>query len=284
MKTFAHLLILCLVTGWVGAQQFSDNETLRIDLDGIEHVGLYNHRGNVKVIGSNSNQAVVTYKRTLRSASSRKLEEAKEEIKFLSERDGNRLLLFMEAPDLKFQISPDGRGHYRSPNWNEWNDRYQVDFEFEIVLEIPAQMNLDVSNHHSALEVSGVRGTLHASNHHKDLLIEGAGSMVKAHSHHGDVTVTHASNPTKESDYQTHHGDIRVSYRSGLGAEAKMHTHHGSLYSDFDWTASPQKVSSSKSKRGTKYKIGKDTVVKIGSGGPTLNFDTHHGHIYLVRI
>jgi len=282
MKKIAHILLLSLLVISLSAQTFSDEETLRIDLDGIGEVGLYIHRGDIKVVGSNTNQAVLKYTRKLKSASKKKLEEAKSEIKLVTEKDNGVLRIFHEAPDLKFKVDPDGRGHYQSPNWNNWNDRYQVSFEFVIVLEVPEGLNLEVSNHHSGLAVRGVTGDIRAHNHHEDLEINDAGANVQAESHHGDVTVSHTMNPTSDSYYETHHGDIRVSYRSGLNAEANLHTHHGAFYSDFDWDYSPLKVSQTKSSKGTKYKIGKDTVVKIGEGGPTLDFHTHHGSIYLL--
>ncbi len=283
MRITVQILMLSLLSLGLCAQTHSNEETLRIDLSGIEEIGLYNHRGDIKVIGSNTDQAVLKYTRKLKSASRKKLDEAKSEIKLVSEKDNGKLRIFHEAPDLKFKVDADGRGHYRSPNWNDWNDRYQVSFEFDIVLEIPTAMNLEVSNHHSGLEVKGVTGEIVAHNHHKDLSVENAGAHVQAESHHGDVTVSHTVNPNQDSNYETHHGDIRVSYQAGLNVEAKLHTHHGSFYTDFDWDYRPLQVSQTATGKGTKYKIGEDTVVRIGKGGPTLDFHTHHGSIYLLR-
>lgn len=284
MKTCTTIIILAFCLTSLLAQKHSDEQTIEISLNNIEQIGLYNHRGDVKVTGTNSTQAVLKYTRRLKSASDRKLAEAKEEINLVTEKDGNTLLIFVEAPDLKFQISAEGEAGYRSPNWNDWNDRYRVSWEFDIELEIPSSMQLDVSNHHSGLEVRGVTGTLRANNHHRDLTIENCGSKVKAHTHHGDLIVTHQINPNSDCSYHTHHGDIRVSYQSGLSASAAMDTHHGSLYSDFEWSYDALQVSTTKGSKGTRYKIGKNTSIKIGEGGPKLDFDTHHGSIYLNRI
>ena len=183
---------------------------------------------------------------------------------------------------MKFSIDSDGRGHYQSENWNNWKDRYQVNFEFQMVLEIPFNKNLNVSNHHDNLEVQNVTGALYAHNHHQDLILENVGSVVQASTHHGHVLVTHQDNPKKDSYYKTHHGDIKVSFNADLAAAVSLNSHHGSYFSDFDWKTSPIKTTVNSDKKGTKYSIGRNTTVIIGNGGPSLDFKTYHGDIYLL--
>lgn len=263
-------------------QQFTDSETLEVSLDGIDVVSLYNHWGDIKIVGSQRKNAQIKYTRKLKSASSRKLEEAKEEIQLKTLSENGELIIFVESPNLQFTIDADGRGHYRSPNWNEWRDRYEVSFEFEIVLEIPSSQNLKASNHHSGLEVSNISGDLYVHNHHKDLVLENVGDHVEASTHHGDIVVTHTENPSQDSYYKTHHGDIKVEFNNGLDAAVSLKSHHGSFYSDFDWKTGPLNRSVEKNGKETKYKIGRDTQVVIGNGGPQLDFRTHHGDIFLI--
>ena len=284
MKLILTLSFLITLT-WThleSKKEFKDGDTIEYSLDGIREVSLYNHYGDVKVIGTNRKNAKLTYVRRLKSASSAKLEDAKEEVKLQSMNEGDELIIFFEAPDMKFTIDPDGRGYYHSRNWNDWKDRYQVSFEFDMTLEIPSDMNLNVSNHHDGLSVENISGDVYAHNHHKDLELRNIGSQIKASTHHGNVIVSHIDNPDADSYYKTHHGDIKVQFEDGLSADVSLKSHHGSFFSDFDWKTGPIKTSVDSDHKGTKYKIGKDTRVIIGSGGPSLDFRTHHGDIYLL--
>lgn len=284
MKFILNLALMIGLAIGLQGQQFEDSGNIKIDMSQINSLALYNHKGDIKVSAGNNNQGTIKYKRKLKSASKQKLEEAKNEIFLDSILHNGELIFFVSAPNRIFEIDTDGQGHYnyKGDNWNDRN-RYKVEYEFTFELELPADTKLRVSNHHSGLTVSGIKGALIAKNHHQDLILKNVGSQVSATTHHGDIEVTHSSNPSVDSYYRTHHGNIKVTFQSGFGALVSLKSHHGAFYSDFDWEYQPSQASINTNQKGTKYKIGKDTVVRIGKGGPALDFKTHHGDIYLLN-
>ncbi len=284
MKFILNLALIIGMSIGLQGQQFVDSGTIKLDMSQIKSLALYNHNGDIKVTAGNKSQGTIKYVRKLKSASTQKLEEAKNEIFLDSIHHNSELFYFVSAPNRIFEIDADGEGHYnhQGDNWNK-RSRYKVEYEFTFELELPADTKLKVSNHHSGLTVTGMKGPLIANNHHKGLILKNVGSQVSANTHHGDIEVTHSSNPRVDSYYHTHHGNIKVTFQNGLGAEVSLKSHHGAFYSDFDWNYQPSKTSINSNQKGTKYKIGKDTVVRIGKGGPALDFKTHHGDIYLLN-
>ena len=130
--------------------------------------------------------------------------------------------------------------------------------------------------------MKGFRGKLIAKNHHGNVKVETGSSAPIVKTHHGDIEVIHSSSGITSGIYKTHHGDIRTSFRS-LSAEVSLSTHHGSFFTDFEYNMSPMKVSSSKAKKGTKYKLGGNTGIKIGGGNANLEYKTHHGDTYITK-
>lgn len=283
MKILSTLtLALVLHSGF--SQSHSDKQEYTIDTKNLDVFHLYNRTGNVTVKGVDGQVATLKVTRRLSTSSSRRLEEAKSEIKLDSIVENNAIYFFVKSNDQTFQIDRDGYGTYNSCCNSGWRDGdREVEHEFTIELQIPRKLELVVSTHRKDLEIENFDGKLSARTHHNDLIAKNLGGVVKLGSHHGDITANFTKNPSEDCSYQTHHGDIKITYQSGLSSLAYFQSKHGSFYSDFDW--SPQAITAVKTnlKNGTKYRMENSTAVKIGSGGLEQKFKTHHGDIYLLR-
>lgn len=271
------------------AQSFDDAKTMNINLSGIEMVHMHNFKGDVTIKGTNASQGKITFKRKLKSASRSKLNKAKDLIYLDTMIVDNELYFFIESPDRQFKINADGSAGYNS-NWQgDWNvltnsKRFNVESEFTIVLELPKSMKLMASVHHKDLKIEGVENVVRAGTHHGSVDVKGLRNDIDASSHHGDVTVQFDKNPQNKLNCHTHHGDITVAMQSGFSADVSMKSHHGAFYTDFDYKRMPSSISKKNSdNRGTKYKIGGDTKVRIGDGDVEVDFSTHHGDVFITK-
>ncbi len=278
------LIIISLAFALVcKGQEFSDETTFMVNTQGLESFRLYNLNGNVKVTGVDGNSATLKLNRTLRSASSVRLEKAKTTLRFDSLILNNTIYFFMESPDRVFKIDPEGNGHYESDWDRSKNERFEVKYNFDITLSVPKGLDIYVSNHRSNLQIENIEGYLYAKNHHSDLLAKDIGGNAKLKNHHGDITVSFTRNPSEDCEFYTHHGDVRIKYPGDLSADVYLKSRHGEFFTAFNWSPIPTPVIEKASDRGTKYIVNDRVSVRIGKGGPKLNVRTWHGDIYITQ-
>lgn len=289
MKKFNLSILLWAITLMcLNAQSFSDEKTFTFDVDDLELLRLHNKDGQVTVKSTSSNRATLRVKRTIKSANQQKLEAAKTAIFLDSVHLDGELMFYVKSPDYQLEINDNGRAYYNSyqGNWNYKKQAfYKVKTTFTIELEVPQQTALYVSTHREELTIQNINADVLAQNHHGSIRLAKIGGNVQAHTHHGDIKASLTKAPTRDADFDTHHGDIALTFPANLSADVQLKTRHGQFYTDFDYQAQAMPISlvKSKSKKGTKYKIGSGTNVRIGKGGPKLNFETYHGSVYLLK-
>ncbi|NND31101.1 MAG: DUF4097 family beta strand repeat protein [Saprospiraceae bacterium] len=287
MKYIITLLFAYLMLSNLTAQNYSADKDFIFSLSGLTAVHVHNHTGQVTINGTNAQEGKITLTRNLKSASNAALAKAKEIIYLDSMQHEGKLYFFIHSPTHIFKIDENGRGYYQSP-WNNWSgnkqERFDVEAEFNITLEIPKAMDLYASTHEKDLYISNISGEVFAKNHHDQVVLTGLRNNLNAHAHHGDIKVEFAANPERSIACRTHHGDIKVSMAPGLSADIKMKSHHGSFFTDFDYQIVATQVSrKEENKTGTKYTIGDGTNVRIGQGGLQMDFRTHHGDVYVTK-
>ncbi len=283
MKSLISTTLILLSLTICQGQEKPDNQYFEVSQKGFRTLNLHNLRGDVEVRGTDTKNIQVTIKRQLTAKRQALLTDAPSQYYFDTlSREGN-IYFFMESPTHEFKIESDGLGYYNScDQWNRDN-RPTVNYRFDITVEFPKAMNLNVSSHHDALRISDVGGTLNAKSHHKDLVASRIGGNANLKSHHGDVEASFTENPSEACSFSTHHGDIRIAYQSQFSADVKLKSRHGEFFTEYDWESQPITVSKEPSEKGTSYKVGDGTYVTIGGGGPLQSFSTWHGHIYLVK-
>ena len=284
MRFILTMLLAGIISSCLNGQKISDQQTLNLDVSQIHTIRIHNFKGKVNVTGSNSNQLKIEAQRTLKSQSSKRINELKSEIVLDHLTEDGVLVCYIKSPNIEFKIDAEGNASYNS--WNPSNSGsgvFEVSFQFNLEVSMPKDKNLMVSTHHKPIVVDGINKDVIAKTHHDDLTIKNAGGNVSAKSHHGNVEVFYTKNPTKDGYYKSHHGDVRVTYQSAFSAEVSLNSHHGEFLSAFDWSLIPQKVGTKNGSKSTKYIVGNETIVKIGNGGPKQTFRTHHGDIFLLK-
>jgi DUF4097 and DUF4098 domain-containing protein YvlB len=98
----------------------------------------------------------------------------------------------------------------------------------------------------------------------------------------GGVKVLYARNPTAATSFKTVNGSLDISFRPGLNADVKMKTLNGGLYTDFDVSALPVAATPPENRNGKfVWSSRRMTGVRIGRGGPELQFETLNGNVMI---
>lgn len=282
LSTLLWIMTLFCLT----AQSYSDEKSFSFDVNQLELLRLHNKEGQVKVAGITGNRATLRVKRTIKSANQAKIEAAKTAIFLDSVNLEGELMFYVQSPDYQLEINEDGRAYYNSYQGN-WSDKRQqfhkVHTTFTIELEVPKQTPLYISTHRQQLSASNINADVLAQNHHGDVYLDKIGGNVQAHTHHGLIKAKLTKPPTRDARFDTHHGNISLTFPSNLSADIQLKTRHGQFFTDFDYQNRAMQVSMSKSKKGTKYKIGSGTNIRIGKGGPIIDIETYHGSVYILK-
>lgn len=275
-------MLSCLLIGQSDTETFNMN----YDVSSYESIRIHNFDGNVTVNAKPGNRLELKVKRILKSKSSSKLNAAKTEVYLDTTVIDGEFIVFMASPNRHFKMDDEGNSYYNGDDWNNWSKKdikkYGVEYEFIIDATFPPNKNIFAATHHDNVIVNGAMKNTTVKSHHGSVLASTAGDIVIAKSHHGDVTVDHQSNSVSKGIYKTHHGDINTSFPA-LSADATMKSHHGSFYIDFDYKHVAQQVKIKEDGKRTKYKLGGETAIRVGSGNGKLTYSTHHGDTYISK-
>ncbi|GAA3999910.1 hypothetical protein GCM10022408_08640 [Hymenobacter fastidiosus] len=267
-----------LPSGFLQAQNRTDKEQIRREFTltgqaGSSTLALYNISGSVTVEGYNGPTVVVEATKTIRADNAQRLAQGKKEAQlgFLQRNDS--VVVYVQGP----QDSRPRRNNYS----NSRNLEY--DYRFDITVKVPAAMRVNVSTVNGEMVlVQDVSGPLQARNVNGGVTIKNAREATVARTVNGDVAVSYAAAPTQAASYHTINGNISVSYPADVSANLYFKSMHGELYTDFPKTVVlPARVTQNQQRdgAGTKYKLSKETAVRLGQGGPDYRFETINGDV-----
>lgn len=285
MTLLISILTLTLSTT-ASAQTFSEtqNESARFQNVNSPDNELYIHNinGNVTVEGYNGDEVQISHIKEIEADTQRDLERAKEEVEFIVEEEGNRILIYLDAPFIHVKK----RNGSISYNINNWDDDYN--FVFDITVQVPRNTNLDVSTINGGrVLVENTRGKwLDASNVNGRVELMNVTGITDANTVNGNITASYSETPNENSSYQTVNGTIEVLYPDNLSADITFKSMHGDLYTDFEnvQRLEARVESDTDRKRGkTTYRIDKFAPLRIGDGGPKFSFEVLNGSVYIKR-
>lgn len=236
-----------------------------------------NVNGSIEVTGYGGSEIQLVVHRTIWGRSEAKIQQAKEEVVLDIEENGNQIVLYVDAPYRK----KDGSVHYRGKR----RLGYEVTMDFE--LKVPYSTNIDLKTVNDGnIIVKDVRGDYVVNNVNGDVTMHGLAGAGHVYALNGEVDVTFVKNPAAESYFGSLNGDVRVGFKPGLSADLKMKTFNGQVYTDFDFTSLPMKISAQKSEKNGRfmYKSNEFYGARVAGGGPELKFDAFNGTIYIKEI
>ncbi|GAA4033198.1 hypothetical protein GCM10022409_16900 [Hymenobacter glaciei] len=241
-------------------------------------LAVYNLFGSVAVEGYAGNKVLLEVTKTVTAPDDTLLEAGKKEVQLAFVQRNDSIIAYTTGPH---DSRPNQDLHNHRSRWDHDSPRYRYTINYTV--KVPTQLNLHVSTVNGGqVTIADVAGTLHAHNVNGSVSIKNARSATDARTVNGNVEVTYARNPGGPCTYHTINGQIIATYPPDLGANVHFKSFHGEMYTDFPKTErlAPQ-VSQNKQTdgNGTKYKISKETAVRLGNGGPDLRFETLNGDV-----
>lgn len=241
---------------------------------GERTVEIDNVFGSVHVVGGAGDRVEVVIRQHLEADDRAALERAAAEIRLEVIETAGRLELVQDGPFREDRNERRRRRH--------WDLDYEVSWEWEVTL--PRDAALEVSSvNGGTVHVENVDGRLEAANVNGDVRLEEVGGRTEASTVNGDVEVVFAESLAAPAEFATVNGEIDLSFPAGFGAELEFSTLHGEVYTDFEVDSGPTeaKVETTRGRHGHSFRIGSESVVRLGGGGPRLACSTINGDILI---
>jgi hypothetical protein len=246
---------------------------------GPRTVDLRTISGSLHVTTANRADVRFTADRHTSAEREEDLATAERDVRLVTNASGSTVEAIVHAGD---QVCGEPDRARRDSWWNR--RRYEVGIDLTAVVPAGSRIRLCTINGDAVIaagdfadfDVSNVNGRIELSGVH------GAG---RATTVNGPVTVVFAGSPRDASEFTTVNGDITVTFPRSLSADLRLKTFHGELLTDFDTQPLPveRRVTRSTSQGRYVYQTGGSTRVRIGRGGPELNFDTLNGDVRILR-
>lgn len=240
---------------------------------GVHELVIDNVTGFIEVTAWTGNSVEVDVEKTLSGESDDRLALAKKEVSLTTTQEGGLVRLLVDGP-FRCHCS-DNSIHFRG------EDVYRFDYDFKV--RVPRDVKLELRTvNHSRITVEGTAGDYTISNVNGPIEmtdVEGSGTVRTVN---GGVKVLYAKNPTGATSFRTVNGSLDISFRAGLNADVRMKTMNGGLYTDFDVSALPVPASLPETRNGKfVWSSRRTTGVRIGRGGPELQFETLNGNVMI---
>jgi len=169
--------------------------------------------------------------------------------------------------------------HINDRGGDRWSDdRTRVRTEFEV--HVPRAVTLDVCTvNGGTLHVEGTQGPFRIANVNGDVELTGVSGSGRASTVNGDVVASLTTAPRDGSQFRTVNGRIIATLPSSLSADLRLRTLHGGIYTDFETTPLAARPTTDRRNGRFVYRSDRSASVRVGSGGPELQFETVNGDI-----
>ena len=241
-------------------------------------LAVYNIFGSVAVEGYAGNKVLLEVTKTLSAPDGTLLETGRKEVQLAFVQRNDSIIAYTAGPH---DSRPNLGLRNRNSRYDHDSPRYRYTINYTV--KVPTQLNLHVSTVNGGkVTIENVSGTLHAHNVNGGVSIVNARAATDARTVNGNVEVTYARNPAGPCTYHTINGKIVATYLPDLGATVHFKSFNGQMYTDFPKAERMAPLVSQNKQAdggGTKYKISKETAVRLGNGGPDLRFETLNGDV-----
>jgi DUF4097 and DUF4098 domain-containing protein YvlB len=282
MKT-NQIISLCIAlvlgTATITAQEHKETLTATESFSGNTDnlLVVYNIEGDITVESHNGNSVEISAVKKMTGNNERQLNQGKQEIGMKTATDGNIMYVYMDSPYTEFNLAT-GRFNHRGP-WDGIKYHYRLDF----TIKVPRNTSLELSTvNRGVILVKNVEAKdLTIKNVNGPITMENVAGKTYVDALNKDINISYSKNPTEDSVYKTLNGDVNISVAKGLNADVSFKTLNGDIFTNLETrtSSSGMNMIKKKGKKGTKYKMNKDTQFQIGSGGVKMDFDLLNGDV-----
>lgn len=252
-----------------------ERETIRRTLEfspgnGAKTLEVDSVQGAIRVVGYDGRNVEMVVEKTIRADSQDLARVAKDKVKLDIADKADIVNIYVDQP-----------GHHRystSSNRFDWSlPGYEVVFDFE--LRVPRQTAVHLwSVLSSNINVDNIEGDFDISNLNGDIDMTAISGSGRLRTLNGSVSVKFANNPKMDTSFSSLNGEIDVTFPRNLSADLRFKSFNGDVYTDFPVTALPTAVTQTRNSRVYKNDF---HSVRIGSGGPMLEFDGFNGDVLI---
>jgi hypothetical protein len=280
MKKYVLFFAAVLASASVaGREDIVKKETIRKDFAlgdpvSAKTVVVDNVFGSVEVRGVAGDRVRIVAEKTFRAGSDAELAKALEDVRldFNERKDGIEIIV---------------DGPFRREDGSvQFHHRDGYSFSVDFVVEVPSGAKIDISTISDGdITVSGMLNDFDVENINGGIEMSGIQGSGKAYSLNEDLTVKFSRNPERHCYFGSLNGKVEIYFQSPLSADLRMKTFNGEVFSDFPVTYLPRKglVEQGTKKGKTTYKTDPWTPVRVGKGGPSIDFDGFNGDMYVLK-
>ncbi|MDQ1471910.1 MAG: hypothetical protein QOJ99_3390 [Bryobacterales bacterium] len=233
--------------------------------------------GSIMVTGDNGNTIRVEGEKVIRAIGQGELQRAKREVVLdVNERDGIAQL-YVNGPFRVNNHSSENHGFH-----DHREREYEVSYNF--VVHVPRATELRLHTVNGDVKADDTAGKFEIRNINGGITMNNIAGSGSADALNGATVVKFRENPKANSFFKSFNGRVDVTFQPALSADLRLKTFNGHAYTDFDVTALPTPAEPAERKNGKfVYKSDKFSMMRVGSGGPELKFETFNGDIHIQK-
>jgi hypothetical protein len=242
-------------------------------------LALYNVQGFVKVEGYDGNKVLIEIDKTISAKNQDELEIGKNEFKLNMEQQNDSLIVYITEP---FDSRP-RRNNNRWGNDNKIHYNYHLDFS----IKVPKSMSLTIFTVNDGdINIANIDGLIKANNVNGKIILENVKAAYDVHTINGEVKINFLALPPDNAKFYTLNGKMTVILPNNFSADCSFKSFNGEFYTDFENTEKlPHKITKTVDEHNgkTTQKLNKTEIVRFGSGGKNVSFETFNGNIYIKK-
>jgi DUF4097 and DUF4098 domain-containing protein YvlB len=270
--------VCALMTALFGASTHSWNsearEAIHHTFTGDKSLDADVVNGSIEVVGDNGNTIRAEGERIIRALDQPAIDRAKREVTLdINEKDGVAQLCVNGPFRDNGRSSADHGFHIHF-------DSREYEVTYNLTIHVPHNTELRLHTVNGEIQSEQTNGKFDVNNVNGGIVMTDIAGAGRVKTVNGKTTVTFRENPKAETNFQSVNGFLDVTFQPGLAADLHFKTVNGAAYTDFDVTALasagplPQRRNG-----GLVYRSDHGGSVRVGAGGPALNFQTVNGDI-----
>lgn len=280
-KLFIPFLAIVLIScGKSVAQKpdFKEHITKEFTVKPNDVLAIYNIQGSIKVEGYEGNKVLIEIDKTISAKTQEQLEIGKNEFKLNMEQQNDSLIVYIKEP---YDSRPN-----RNRNWG--NDRkINYNYHLDYTVKVPKSMNLTISTINDGdINIANIDGPIKANNINGKIILKDIKAAYDVHTINGEVVMNFLALPPDNAKFYTLNGKMTVTLPSNFSADCSFKSFNGEFFTDFENTEKlPHKITKTSEEHNgkTTHKLNKTDIVRFGSGGKNLSFETFNGNIYIKK-
>lgn len=282
-KILGTLLTSFLIFSLCYSQNMQENFTITLssnDFDSDTEVIIKNINGNVKVIGYDGDEIIISGTKELRKRRGNITEDEAAEYELKTRLYEGKLYIYIESPNAQVEFS-NGKLNYK---WHwENNDRNRINEHFDLDIRVPLNLALQASTVNSGdVIVEKMGNGVQANNVNGSVTVKDVLGYTSANTVNGDIQVWYLESPTEDTDFHTVNGKIEIYSPKDLSAIVTFESLHGELYTDFEQVKRlPNRLNKEQDGDRNRYKINSNSPIQIGDGAIEMSFKMVNGSAYI---